>query len=684
METEGVRHTAVKSNHDVPIMCPEFTSHRVIMASPPTRGRLLILFGSQTGCAEDVAQRLSTEAARRCYDVCCFSMDDYDVRLLPSEKYVVLVASTTGEGEVPDAMRSFWQFLLRKDLPIGSLRHMRHACFGLGDSSYPKFNYAAKRLNRRLEQLGSTAITPIGLGDDQDALGLDHALHPWLASLFAALDLLMPLPTGCTVRPEAAQPPARYHVQVEAEDEPGPILPRADQVSRASSAISATPACKDAPFAARVLSNERLTASGCGREVRHVAIDVAGWGLTYSPGDALAVQPRNPVHGTRALLHSLGLDPGMRLVISPMVAHAPPLPRAWWTVLELFTELLDVFSVPRASFFNLLSHFAIEPHHHERLAEFGAPTGAAELIDYAMRPRRTCAEVLLEFSSARPPLAYYLDLLPRLRARYFSISSSQALHPTQVHITVAVVRYQTRLQLPRFGVCSTYLAQLQPARRAADCEQMTGSAVDEAASGAAIGQAAAPADVVHVWLRRGCLTMPVDSAAPIVMIGPGTGVAPFRAFVQTRQMQWEAARGAEKREKLYSGASRASRPAIGDALLYFGCRHPDQDYLYAEEWAEHVQRGELHGMHVAFSRQTEAKVYVQHKIVAPEAAAALWERLSHPAVHVYIAGSANHMPKAVRKALALVAQVHGGMDERKASDFIRMLEADRRLQCETW
>jgi hypothetical protein len=102
------------------------------------------------------------------------AMEDYELTHLPSERCVVCVASTTGEGEVPDNMRSFWRFLLRKDLPPGSLSNLMHACFGLGDSSYPKFNYAAKRLHRRLEHLGSTALLPLGLGDDMDSLGVDQ------------------------------------------------------------------------------------------------------------------------------------------------------------------------------------------------------------------------------------------------------------------------------------------------------------------------------------------------------------------------------------------------------------------------------------------------------------------------------------------------------------------------------
>ena len=122
----------------------------------------------------------------------CACMDEFDVRQLPTQRLVVFVASTTGEGEPPEGMRAFWRFLLRKDLPPSSLDRMKHATFGLGDSSYPKFNYAAKRLHRRLAQLGSTPLLPLGLGDDQDALGVDQALSPWLESLWEQIRLILP------------------------------------------------------------------------------------------------------------------------------------------------------------------------------------------------------------------------------------------------------------------------------------------------------------------------------------------------------------------------------------------------------------------------------------------------------------------------------------------------------------
>ena len=218
------------------------------------------------------------------------------MRGLPAEGMVVFVASTTGEGAVPDNMRSFWSFLLRKDLPAGSLGALRHACFGLGDSSYPKFNFAAKRLHRRLAQLGSDALLELGLADDQDDLGIDHALGPWLHSLVARVMQLRPMPAGEAAIPRDQGLPPRY-------------LP----LSGAAAAAAAAAAADDQqqrepgpqrPFEARVLANVSLCAAEgrASRDVRHIELDLAGSGLAYAPGDALAVMPRNPLAETLELL----------------------------------------------------------------------------------------------------------------------------------------------------------------------------------------------------------------------------------------------------------------------------------------------------------------------------------------------------------------------------------------------
>ena len=574
---------------------------------------------------------------------------------LPAERFVIFVASTTGEGEVPDNMRGFWQFLLRRDLPPGSLAALTHACYGLGDSGYPKFCYAAKRLHRRLEQLGSTSMVPLGLGDDQDALGIEQTLRPWLVQLWTRLDALIPLPFGLSVRLETECPPPRFRVGVLDASNAAPATMDISDADGEGTA-AAIPTSRHRPHAAPVLQNRLLTLEGCGREVRHIELDVTGWGLCYQPGDALAVQPINPEGLTLQLIKTLNLSPSSLVSIQPDQPHAPLLrccsrgattsgsDTPSLTVYDLFAKHLDIFGVPRRPFFSLLAHFATDPDHKERLNEFGAPEGASDLLDYATRPRRTYAEVLTEFPSARPPLAYYLDLIPPLRERYFSISSSPLLHPNAVHLTVAVVKYQTRLQVPRFGVCSNYLAGLT-----------SGS-------------------LVSVWLRQGCLRLPSSPSAPIVMVGPGTGVAPFRAFVQTREAQRQ------------NGSAAAVSPDVGASCLFFGCRRPDHDYLYSDEWSAHVTSGALTHHHVAFSRQPQQpKVYVQHRMREEAISSELWALLAEPSCHVYVAGAANQMPKAVRKALKEVAIRHGGCpDEAAADEWLKKMEVAKRLQFETW
>ena len=190
------------------------------MAARPTAARpvtpgmpLLVLYGSQTGTAEDIAVGLCRCAAARGLVPRCMPMDAYDVCELPSEPLVVCIASTTGDGEAPMAMRRFWATLRRRDLPASALQAVRYAVFGCGDTSYPKFNAVARRLDMRLQQLGATQLVPCGLGDDQAPAGVDTALHTWIPALLKSL----PLPgigasfsLGDGIGDDSVLPPAFY------------------------------------------------------------------------------------------------------------------------------------------------------------------------------------------------------------------------------------------------------------------------------------------------------------------------------------------------------------------------------------------------------------------------------------------------------------------------------------------
>lgn len=175
--------------------------------------KLTILYGSQTGTAQDLAEQIWRESKRFHFTGTVMPMDKYDVRGLIDEKFVIFVCSTTGQGDEPDNMKTFWKFLLRKNLPPDSLNALNYAVLGLGDSSYEKFNFVAKRLNKRVQQLGANAIQSIGLCDDQHDLGASAVYIKWIVDLWNELLVQCPLPAG--LMPLAESPrEMRWNVEI--------------------------------------------------------------------------------------------------------------------------------------------------------------------------------------------------------------------------------------------------------------------------------------------------------------------------------------------------------------------------------------------------------------------------------------------------------------------------------------
>ncbi|XP_075295426.1 NADPH-dependent diflavin oxidoreductase 1 isoform X3 [Opisthocomus hoazin] len=557
--------------------------------------RLLVLFGSQTGTAQDTAERIGREAKRRHFQCRVEALDSYDVANLISEPLVVFVCATTGQGDPPDNMKMFWRFLFRKNLPSGSLCQLDYAVLGLGDSSYPKFNFVAKKLHKRVLQLGGNPLLPVALGDDQHDLGL----------------------------------PPKYTLHYLAEDSPHP-----DSGLLQPTAPRAVPS-ELHPFAARMVSNQRVTAESHFQDVRLIEFDVTGSGITFSAGDVVMIQPQNCPEDVQQFCQLLRLDPDRRFLLKPAEpgTSLPALLPQPCTIRHLVTHYLDISCVPRRSFFELLSYFSTNELEREKLQEFSSAQGQEELYSYCNRPRRTTLEALWDFphtTCAIPP-EYLLDLIPRIRPRAFSIASSLLAHPDRIQILMAVVRYKTRLNKPRRGLCSTWLASLNP-------EQ---------------------GDVrVPLWVKKGGMKFPADPDTPVIMIGPGTGVAPFRAAVQERVAQGHRGN-----------------------CLFFGCRQKSKDFYCQAEWDELVTKGFL-TLFTAFSRDQEEKVYVQHRI--RENRKLVWELLSSGSARVYLAGNAKQMPAAVAEALQSVLQLEGGLSPSEAEEHLAALERSQRFQSETW
>ncbi|XP_051022488.1 NADPH-dependent diflavin oxidoreductase 1 isoform X3 [Acomys russatus] len=592
--------------------------------------QLLVLFGSQTGTAQDEAERLGRHARRRRLDCCVQPLDSYPVANLIREPLVIFVCATTGQGDPPDNMKNFWKFIFRKSLLSTSLCQMDFAVLGLGDSSYAKFNFVAKKLHRRLLQLGGNALLPPCLGDDQHELGPDAAIDPWLGNLWEKIKGLYPAPLDLPEIPPGVPLPSKYIFQFLQE------APRigAEELNIASSAPQRPPS-ELQPFLAPMVTNQRVTGPQHFQDVRLIEFDITDSSISFAAGDVVLILPSNSEAHTQQFCQVLCLDPNQYFMLKPRepgVPYPPGLPQPC-TVWHLVSQYLDIASVPRRSFFELLA--CLSPHalEREKLLEFSSARGQEELWEYCNRPRRTIVEVLCDFphTAAAIPPDCLLDLIPRIRPRAFSIASSLLAHPGRLQILVAVVEYQTRLKEPRRGLCSSWLASLNPGQ----------------------GPVRVP-----LWVRPGSFRFPETPDTPVIMVGPGTGVAPFRAAIQ----------------------ERVAHGQTGN-LLFFGCRLRDQDFYWETEWQELEKKGSL-TLVTAFSREQERKIYVQHRL--RELGPLVWELLDRRAAYFYLAGNAKDMPTDVSEALKSIFQEEGQLSNTDADTYLARLQQTLRFQTETW
>ena len=370
-------------------------------------------------------------------------MDDFDVCQLPEQHLVVFVCSTTGQGEEPDNMKKFWRFLLRRDLPTNSLSTMSFGVLGLGDSSYQKFNFAAKKLHKRLIQLGATPILQQpALGDEQHDMGQDAAVNPWLDDFWNRILNIFPLPVG--VQPLSADylPPPKYSAVK--KDPSDPILVD-NQPMKAGEKFDAKN-----PYLAKVTENLRVTDADHFQDVRLISLDVKDSGIVYSPGDVAMVQPSNSEEQVDKFFQVFTqLDRHQHLTLTPNQTETK-LPPDWilpssssgFTLEDCVRRYWDIQSIPRRSFFELLVRFSVDELEKEKLMEFISPEGQQDLYNYCNRPRRSLIEVLHDFNQTASlvPLDYLFDLIPSIKPRAFSIASSMKVF-FKINFTISNVSF---------------------------------------------------------------------------------------------------------------------------------------------------------------------------------------------------------------------------------------------------
>ncbi len=372
---------------------------------------------------------------------------------------------------------------------------------------------------------------------------------------------------------------------------------------------------KDNPLAAKLLENRVLTKDGSGKDTRHLVVDIAGSGMTYKVGDSAGVYAANRPQIVEEIIGLLGAT-GNEPVTPPRLAAPVSLREALSTKLSL--------AGPTRKILESLATKTTDAKEQAQLAALLAP-GADELRETFLG-QREFIDLLEEFPGAKLTPQEFVDQLRRLMPRLYSIASSPLVHPGQVHLTVAPVRYESNGRR-RYGVCSTFLADRATRRKTP----------------------------IPIFIAESHFGLPEDPAKDIIMVGPGTGIAPFRAFVQ----------------------ERGAKNAPGRNWLFFGDQHQATDYLYGDEWERLLAEGRMARVDLAFSRDQPQKIYVQDRM--REAAAELWAWIKGGA-YFYVCGDAHRMAKDVDAALQQIVAGQGGMEPAPAADYVRLMKKEKRYQ----
>jgi len=555
-------------------------------AGAPAAGpKLTVLYATETGNAAGVAKQAAERFNAAGLDARAINMADYKHRDLKSETHVVMVAATHGEGDPPEGAAGFFEFLAGRKAP--KLDGVKFAVLSLGDTSYVHFCEAGKVLDRRFEELGAERIAE-RVDCDVD---YEDAAEDWIASL---ADML------------AADAPAQA---AEAATAAPSGLAAFGLAPTAAPTTQAPVYTRKNPFEAEVLDSIRLNGRYSDKETQHIELSLAGSGLSFQPGDSLGVLASNDTALVDEIVEALDFAPD-----APVKANGADKP-----VAEALRDDLEVTMLTPG----FLKAYA-EASSAEELADLTREGNEAAL--QAFLKEHQVADVVARWPAPGLDAATFAGMLRKLQPRLYSIASSLAAAPDEVHLTVGVTRTTPRGRA-RAGVASTFLAD----RRA-------------------------PGDQIRVYVSENeNFRLPSDPDQPLIMIGPGTGIAPFRAFMQERE----------------------EMGAQGKSWLFFGDRRFREDFLYQTEWQQWLKDGVLTRMDVAFSRDQAGKVYVQDRLREKAADVYSWIR---DGAAIYVCGDADSMAPAVHEALAGILQEQGGISAEDAEAHLKQMQRERRYQ----
>lgn len=526
-----------------------------------------VLYGSQTGTAEGLAKKLVKTLKKGNFAPEIHDMGTYDHSRLASERNLLIITSTYGDGEPPDQAAEFHAWLMSDAAP--RLEQVSYSVLALGDTSYPDYCKCGIEFDTRLASLGARQIhARVDVDVDPDV-----PYAQWSAAVIAALN------------PGGAGIPGNVQVAVESAE---------------------LGYSKARPFPASVVENRNLNGPG-EKQTHQIALSLDGSGLEYEVGDALGVYPLNP-----------------EAVVDEIIANLPFKPS------DVPVPDGGEVSLREA----LIQHYDIGSLNKSLIQKWQAKSGSPFLRSLVAADDKKAYEdfcwgrdlidLVIDHPADFSDAEEFVGILKKLQPRLYSIASSPRAHPGEVHLCVGIVRYAT-FGRKRGGICSTFLADR-------------------------LGGGVEPRVFVH---SNQAFRLPADAASDVIMVGPGTGIAPFRAFLEERKV---------------TGAS-------GKNWLFFGNPHSASDFLYQDELCAFQADGTLTKLDLAWSRDQKEKLYVQHLML--QNGAELWAWLQGGA-SFYVCGDASRMAKDVDQALLSLAQTHGNLSLEGATAFISQLKKDKR------
>lgn len=571
--SEGASDNIASSSTSSVSQETEAMLHRKEPEVTPEQRSITILYGSETGNAQGLAEIFEERLSNIGNDVTLKSMDDFKPKDLKKVEDLFIVTATHGEGDPPDNAVELHEYIHGRKAP--KLDGVRFSVLALGDQTYEFFCQTGKDFDNRLVELGAERIY-----DRVDCdVDYDEDAEKWMANVINAID---------------STPAGTDSEQV---------------VSESIKSAKEKKYSKSNPYEAEVLTNINLNGRGSNKETRHIELLLDNFGEEYEPGDCIVVLPQNDPALVDLLVSTLVWSPDTQVLINED-GDTLNFEDALTSHFEI-TKLTKSLVENAATFFN-----------NDELSE---KVQDKEWIQNYIEGR-DLIDLLNDFATTELQPENMYQLLRKLPPREYSISSSYKATPDEVHITVGAVRYNAHGR-DRTGVCSVQFAER----------------IQEG-------------DTVPIYLKRNPnFKFPQNEETPVIMIGPGTGVAPFRSYMQEREEL-----GFE-----------------GHTWLFFGEQHFTTDFLYQTEWQEWLNDGTLSKLDVAFSRDTDQKVYVQHKIAENSEQFNQW--IENGAA-IYVCGDESKMAKDVHQAIRNVLVKEQNLSEEDAEEYLKQLKRDKRYQ----